>query len=379
MFTGSSAFAGDDASVMSSMSARLIAVSGLGPKEPAAFVVEAEGRRLLLDCGAGPEPGRLPDFDAIGRIDAVLLSHGHNDHAGALRFRDRIGTPPVYATAPAITRLPDGIAAHSIPIRGRAQVLGIGIQTGPDGHAPGGVWLRLEVGEGLIYMGDHCVESALYRFAPPPATATMIFDASYGDAEATQEAQRSALAEMAAEGPLLLPVPADGRGPEIATFMQEAGFDVAVDDAVCAVATLLTRAARESAKPAGVPALQRLIGEARGLDAEAPASGVMVAHGGSGDVGVAAALIRRWGGERDPAIVFTGHLPAGTAGRKLVDSGRALFRRWNVHPTFSQNVQLIESVDPRRVVPAFGDSRCYPVWRERLAPREVITSKVTEL
>jgi Cft2 family RNA processing exonuclease len=184
---------------------------------------------------------------------------------------------------------------------------------------------------------------------------------------------------MATKGPLLLPVPADGRGPEIATFMQAAGFAVAIDDAVRAVATLLTQAARESAKPAGLPALQRLIRAARVLDADAPASGVMVAHGGSGDAGVAAALIRRWCRERDPAIVFTGHLPAGTTGRKVVDSGRALFRRWNVHPTFSQNVQLIESVDPRRVVPAFGDSRCYPIWRERLAPRDVITSKVTAI
>jgi Cft2 family RNA processing exonuclease len=361
------------------MNARLIAVSGLGSKEPAAFVVEAHGRRLLVDCGAGPEPGRLPDFEAIGRVDAVILSHGHNDHAGALRMRDRIGTPPVYATSPVITRLPDGIAAHPIPIRGRTQVLGIDIETGPDGHAPGGVWLQLAVGEGLIYMGDHCVESAVYAFEPPPATATMIFDASYGDAEEMQDAQRGKLKEIAAKGPLLLPVPADGRGPEIAIFMQEAGVAVAIDDAVRGVATMLTQAARESAKPTSIPALQKLIRDAAPLDAHSPAAGVMVAHGGSGDVGVAAALIQRWREQSDPTILFTGHLAAGTTGRKLLDSGRALFERWNVHPTCSQNVRLIESVNPRQVVPAFGDTRFYPLWRERLAPREVITSKVTEL
>ena len=50
---------------------RLIAISGLGAKEPAAFVVEADGRRLLLDCGEGPEPGRLPDFAAIGKIELL--------------------------------------------------------------------------------------------------------------------------------------------------------------------------------------------------------------------------------------------------------------------------------------------------------------------
>src|SRR4051812_15317215 len=112
------------------MSARLVAASGLGPKEPAAFVVEAEGRRLLLDCGEGPEPGKLPDFDAIGRVDAVILSHSHNDHAGALRLRDRIGTPPVYATPPVLARLPKEIAGCPIPIRGRADVCGVEIATG---------------------------------------------------------------------------------------------------------------------------------------------------------------------------------------------------------------------------------------------------------
>ncbi len=365
------------------MNARLNAVSGLGPKEPAAFVVEADGLRLLLDCGEGPESGRLPDLDAIGRIDAILLSHGHKDHAGALRLRERIGTPPVYATEPVAARLPDGIAVTPIPSRGRANVLGVEIETGANGHAPGGVWLRLAVGEGLLYMGDHSVESALYCFDQPPGngtmTATMIFDASYGNAEETQGRQRGVLADIAESGPLLLPVPADGRGPEIAIFLQQAGFDVAIDEAVRAAAILLTQSARGSAKPASLPALERLIRDARPLAADAAAAGVMVAHGGSGDVGVAAALIARWREQSAPTIVFTGHLPAGTTGRQLVDGGRARFQRWNVHPTFAQNLRLIESVNPRRVIPAFGDPAFFPAWRAGVAPREVITSTVVTL
>src|SRR5215470_9510807 len=107
----------------------LDAASGLGAKEPAAFVVEADGRRLLLDCGEGPEPGRLPDFDAIGRVDAVVLSHSHKDHVGALRFRDRIGNPQVFATAPVLARLKD-VAGHEVPICGTADVLGVRIETG---------------------------------------------------------------------------------------------------------------------------------------------------------------------------------------------------------------------------------------------------------
>jgi len=342
-------------------------------------VVEANGRRILLDCGEGPEPGRLRDFGAISRIDAVIVSHSHKDHIGALRFLDRIGAPPVYATEPVARKLPGGIAARPILIRGRASVEGIEIETGPNGHAVGGVWLRLAIGDGLLYMGDHSIESQVYVFATPPPTATVIFDATYGDAETTQDGQRAALADIAAAGPLLLPLPADGRGPEIALFLQEAGFDVAIDEEMRAAAVLLTQSARESAKPDSIPRLQRLVRDARPLTPDSPAAGVMVAHGGTGDTGIPAALIARWRDAREPRIVFTGHIAAGTTGRKLVDSGRAGFSRWNVHPTLAQNLALLERLAPRRVMPAFGDAKFFPVWRAHLGPREVITSTVTEL
>jgi len=360
------------------MSARLIAVSGLGAKEPAAFVVEADGRRLLLDCGEGPEPGRRPDFDAIGRIDAIVLSHSHADHVGSLRFRDRIGNPPVHATVPVLARLKD-VAGHAIPIGGRAEIAGVSVETGVNGHAPGGVWLRLAVGEGLLYMGDYSTESRLYAFDAPPPTPTMIIDGSYGDAEETIEPQQSRIAEIMGRGPTLLPAPPDGRAPDIAIFLQEAGFEVGIDDQVRSVATMLTQAARKSARPEAIARLERLIEGARRLDGESPPQGAMVAHGGTGDVGVAAALIKRWEDQADVTILFTGHIAAGTTGRRLMDSGRALFQRWNVHPRLSDNLRLIEQIAPKRVIPAFGDSKYISTWRSRAAPREVIASTPIDL
>ena len=351
-----------------STGAQLIAVSGLGPKEPAAFVVEATGRRLLLDCGEGSEAGRLPDLAAIGRVDAIVLSHGHKDHAGALRYRDRIGSPPVYATAPVLGRLKD-VAGHEIPIRGAADVLGVPIETGRNGHAPGGVWLRLSAGEGLIYMADYSLESPVYTFDEPPVTPTAIIDASYGDAEEPLERQRNAIAAIVAAGPALLPVPPDGRGPEIAMCLFEAGFEVSIDREVRSVATMLTRSARASARAESVGRLERLLGEARPLDENTPARGVMVAHGASADIGVAASLIKRWHNESEPTILFTGHVGADSTGKKLLDSGRAQFQRWNVHPRFSDNLRLIDRLAPKRVIPAFGDPKHLPAWRARLGPR----------
>jgi Cft2 family RNA processing exonuclease len=358
------------------MNATLNAVSGLGPKEPAAFVVEAGGRRLLLDCGEGPEPGRLPDVDRIGRVDAVVLSHGHNDHAGALRLLDRIGQPRLFATAPVLSRL-KGVTGHAIPIRGRCDIAGIAVKTGANGHAPGGVWMRLAVGDGLLYMGDYSFESQLYVFDPPPSTPTMIFDNSYGDAEEAIAPQQQRILDILANGPALLPVPPDGRGPELAMVLLEAGLDVAIDDQVRSVAVMLTQAARESARPESIPRLEQLIQNARRLDAEAEPQGAMVSHGGSGDAGVAGALIKRWQDKPDPIILFTGHVASGTTGRRLVESGRALFQRWNVHPRVSDNLALIDSVKPRRIIPAFGDGKYAAFWQARMAQRqecEVLTT-----
>jgi Cft2 family RNA processing exonuclease len=358
------------------MNATLNAVSGLGPKEPAAFVVEAGSRRLLLDCGEGPEPGRVPDVERIGRVDAVVLSHGHNDHAGALRLFDRIGRPQLFATAPVLSRL-KGVTGHAIPIRGRCEIAGIAVETGANGHAPGGVWMRLAVGDGLLYMGDYSFESRLYVLDPPPPTATMIFDNSYGDAEEAIEPQQRRILDILAKGPALLPVPPDGRGPELAMVLLEAGLDVAIDEQVRSVAVMLTQAAHESARPESIPRLERLIRDARPLDAEAEPQGAMVSHGGSGDAGVAGTLIRRWQDKPDPIILFTGHVASGTAGRRLVDSGRALFQRWNVHPRASDNLALIDSVRPQRIIPAFGEGKYAAFWQAQMAQRqgrEVLTS-----
>ncbi|HEY1240309.1 MAG TPA: MBL fold metallo-hydrolase [Bryobacteraceae bacterium] len=356
-----------------SSTARLIAVSGLGPKEPAAFIVEANGRRLLLDCGEGSEAGRLPDFEAIGRVDAIVLSHGHKDHAGALRLRDRIGMPPVFATAPVLARLKD-MPGHEIPICGTADVLGTAITTGRDGHAPGGVWLRLEAGDGLLYMADCSLESPVYVFDEPPPTATAIIDASYGEAEEALDRQRKSVADVVAAGPVLLPVPADGRAPEIAMCLIEAGFEVSIDQEVRSVVAMLAGSARASAKPEVIARLDRLRMGTRALDETAEPRGAMVAHGASGDVGTAAKLIRRWQGEREPAILFTGHVGADSTGKQLLDSARARFQRWNVHPRFSDNLRLVESLASKRIVPAFGEPQHLSAWRARLAPREVVTS-----
>src|SRR5947209_7700573 len=69
-------------------------------------LVEAAGRRILLDCGLTPrgrtEPQAPPQFPFDPQdVDAVVLSHAHIDHCGNLPHLVRQGfAGPIYCTAP---------------------------------------------------------------------------------------------------------------------------------------------------------------------------------------------------------------------------------------------------------------------------------------
>jgi Cft2 family RNA processing exonuclease len=200
--------------LMSNGSAWLQLVSGVGAKGPACFVVEAGGRRLMLDLGEGPPPGLLPDVDRLGPVDAVVLSHGHKDHVGGLSLLPKLGNPPVYATETVARGLPKDLTIRPLPLSGGGAVLGIAVETGRNGHAPGGIWLRFGIGDGLLYTGDVCSESILYAYDPPAtAAATALIDCSYGNYQRPLAECWAAIAPFVERGPVLLPAPANGRGP----------------------------------------------------------------------------------------------------------------------------------------------------------------------
>ncbi|MBV9412508.1 MAG: ribonuclease J [Acidimicrobiia bacterium] len=89
---------------------RIYFLGGLGEIGRNCAAIEQEGRLLLLDCGLMfPEvdmPGVdlvLPDFTFLrentDRIEACLLTHGHEDHVGALSFLLREVSFPIYGSA----------------------------------------------------------------------------------------------------------------------------------------------------------------------------------------------------------------------------------------------------------------------------------------
>jgi len=80
---------------------RVIALGGLGEVGRNMTVIEHAGRLLIVDCGVlFPEdhhPGIdliLPDFeyirDRLGDVEAIVLTHGHEDHIGAIPYLLRL-------------------------------------------------------------------------------------------------------------------------------------------------------------------------------------------------------------------------------------------------------------------------------------------------
>jgi glyoxylase-like metal-dependent hydrolase (beta-lactamase superfamily II) len=327
---------------------KLTALSGFDAKGPACFLLEIDDRRLMLDLGEGPDHAVRPDLRGVDCVDAILVSHAHTDHTGALDLAYRLGSPPVYATRPAMAFAPALADAHVLPRQGTTTVAGITVETGPAGHAPGAIWMRLGGKSGLLYTGDRNAEGTLFACSDLPQATALVFDASYGAADVSLDEQRINLLALAEERPLILPAPAGGRGLELALAFFAAGFTVAICPAHRRAAEYLL-GFPDWLQPGRAGALSDLLAATKILQADTPISGVAIAASPNADRGLAAELVKR----EDAQIVFTGHLGQGTPAARLVAEGRAVFMRWNVHPRLSEQTAILSAVAPRVALPAF--------------------------
>jgi glyoxylase-like metal-dependent hydrolase (beta-lactamase superfamily II) len=354
--------------------AKLIAISGLGAKGPACFILETGRARLMLDLGYGPQPGLWPDVSGAGHVDALVLSHGHRDHAGGLKLAPQVGDPPLFATSAVLSRL--GRDGTALPLRGDAIVFGTRVRTGRDGHAPGGIWMHFEIGDGVLYTGDYGVESPVYAYDEPPPAGTIVMDASYGD---YAESLSGCAGELARhfDAAALFPVPADGRGPEIAYHLATArGVLPCIGDDLRASLERLAGPERDSLRPGVVDELARIAREAPPLRGP---EGVMLTGRADASEGEAGRLASQWERDRGPEIVFTGYFPPSSPAARLVESGRARSVRWNAHPRVADNIALVRSAGAKVVLPAFGDARHLAAWRAAFAPARVTLDREVDL
>ena len=103
---------------------RLVPLGGLGEFGLNALVLEWQEHRLLIDAGVLFPPAELPGVDSIvpdfqyladrpGTLHGILLTHGHEDHIGALAYALEAARAPVYGS-----RLTLGFARRRMQDRG---------------------------------------------------------------------------------------------------------------------------------------------------------------------------------------------------------------------------------------------------------------------
>lgn len=104
---------------------RIVPLGGLGEIGLNMMVMETGGESIVIDCGLMfPEPHMpgidivIPDFQYLmeseKELKGVVLTHGHEDHIGALPFFFRHFNPPVYGTSLTLGLLERKLKEHKL-------------------------------------------------------------------------------------------------------------------------------------------------------------------------------------------------------------------------------------------------------------------------
>lgn len=254
---------------------KLTVWGGAGEHGRSAYLLSGSQVHLLLDCGVKKEgSGDYPMIqpEQVPKLDAVFLSHAHEDHSVAIPLLYRLGyqgevwtTRETAAqltayfaswgefTARAGVELPykeeDQLAIRYRYLEEEAEKLtwfealpGVEVMWGRSGHMVGAVWFMVQAeGKRIFYSGDYTSESLLLEDDSPalvdkPLSMLLdlaIVDAAYGtdsnsQADKLEQLEHKIQSTLQIGGKVLIPVPAAGRGQEMILWAHWNWVDVPI-------------------------------------------------------------------------------------------------------------------------------------------------------
>ncbi|TDT51040.1 MBL fold metallo-hydrolase [Fonticella tunisiensis] len=241
---------------------------GAGEVGASCILLNLDGKNILLDCGVRPKGGKdsLPDLGIIqrsGGVDAIIVSHAHLDHTGALPVISReypdariymthmtkgLVRVLLYDSLKIMNRgeeeIPIYAEKHVLDMLGRAVCFSpqftfrpfndsdIKITFYPAGHVAGAVMAYIEGREGtVLYTGD--ISGTDQRTVPGASLPrlrpdVLIMESTYGDKlHSNRQVEEERLVQTVKEvisrgGRILIPAFALGRAQEVILILKKA-------------------------------------------------------------------------------------------------------------------------------------------------------------
>jgi glyoxylase-like metal-dependent hydrolase (beta-lactamase superfamily II) len=343
---------------------------GIGEKGRTCIGVEHGGTRLLLDVGVDTSANGSAYYPAITRaelerIDAVIVTHAHEDHVAALGsclangFSGRIlmtaeSARETDATLAAYATPDERKLASQAPIEiitsGADTAIGpIAIRTGRSGHVVGGIWCHLSAGgRSLGYCGDVVPDSPVFAMDPLPPCDLLLIDASYGTDRIPAEERGTAIKRwlMAHPQGAVLPTPLSGRSVELVGL---------IDTPIAINPSMREPLAQQIAasawlKPGAADILSARFAEALFWEEGQPLpAAALLVDDGMGLAGPSRPALAQARRERHP-VLLTGGIPKGSPADLMLAAGEAEWLRFPTHPTLPENIAIAAASGAGRVL-----------------------------